>query len=167
MLSMGTELSRAFWIFVRSVAFESGSPPPDLAATSISRHRRAKSLPRAASAAPFLCLIECHFECPLMIPAPGGSAAGRFAPADTFSGRRRKRRLLPRSQPGARPDRLDARSCRCSQKGLVDAEVAGELRVERTDPHRSRPAQDRMAVVLGEHLDRGPDGDDDRGPDED
>jgi hypothetical protein len=23
-----------------------------------------KSLPRLASVAPFLCLIECHFECP-------------------------------------------------------------------------------------------------------
>src|SRR6478736_5768958 len=71
MLSIGTELSRAFWILVRSVALESGSPPPDLAATSISRHRRAKSFPRAASAAPFLCLMECHFECPLTGRPPG------------------------------------------------------------------------------------------------
>src|SRR6266567_9082650 len=30
----------------------------------------ANSLPRAASAAPFLCLIECHFEWPLMPETP-------------------------------------------------------------------------------------------------
>ena len=35
---------------------------PVRAATSIWRMRTAKSLPRLASAAPFLCLIECHFE---------------------------------------------------------------------------------------------------------
>ena len=47
---------------VRSVAFDAGSPPPVRAATSIWRMSTAKSLPRAASAAPFLCLIECHLE---------------------------------------------------------------------------------------------------------
>jgi len=47
---------------VRSVAFDSVSPPPARAATSIWRMSTAKSLPRLASAAPFLCLIECHFE---------------------------------------------------------------------------------------------------------
>ncbi len=62
MVSTGTELSRAFCTIVRSVAFASGSPPPSRAATSIWRIRRAKSFPRAWSAAPFLCLIECHLE---------------------------------------------------------------------------------------------------------
>ena len=32
------------------------------AATSICRMSTAKSFPRALSAAPFLCLIECHLE---------------------------------------------------------------------------------------------------------
>ena len=49
------------------------------AATSISRHRRAKSLPRAASAAPFLCLIECHFECPLIGRPPRWCCPSRNA----------------------------------------------------------------------------------------
>ena len=61
-VSTGNELSRAFCTMLRSVAFDAGSPPPVRAAISIWRIRTAKSLPRAASAAPFLCLIECHFE---------------------------------------------------------------------------------------------------------
>ena len=61
-VSIGTELSRALLTIVRSVAFDSGSPPPWRAATSIWRISTANNLPRAASAAPFLCLIECHLE---------------------------------------------------------------------------------------------------------
>src|SRR4029077_6866626 len=41
-----------------------GSPPRPRAATVTSRASLLKSLPRFASAAPFLCLIECHLECP-------------------------------------------------------------------------------------------------------
>src|SRR6185295_15168538 len=48
----------------RSRAFASGSPPPVRAATVSSLMNLVKSLPRLASSAPFLCLIECHFECP-------------------------------------------------------------------------------------------------------
>src|ERR1700743_1413495 len=40
------------------------SPPPSRAATVIARASLKKSLPRFASAAPFLCLIDDHFECP-------------------------------------------------------------------------------------------------------
>ena len=36
------------------------------AATWISLIKRVKSLPRLASAAPFLCLMVCHLEWPLM-----------------------------------------------------------------------------------------------------
>ena len=61
-VSTGSELSRAFCTMLRSVAFDAGSPPPVRAAISIWRMSTAKSFPRAASAAPFLCLIECHFE---------------------------------------------------------------------------------------------------------
>ena len=61
-LSTGTELSRAFCTIVRRVAFDSGSPPPSRAATSIWRVSRANSFARAWSAAPFLCLMECHLE---------------------------------------------------------------------------------------------------------
>src|SRR5262252_8540867 len=60
-----------FWDFasamiVRSRGFMSGSPPPARAATVNSLIRRVKILPRFASAAPFLCLMECHLECPDM-----------------------------------------------------------------------------------------------------
>src|SRR6478736_4064954 len=64
MVSSGTELSRAFWNMVRSVGFMSGSPPPVRAATSTCLISLAKSLPRALSAAPFLCLIVAHLEWP-------------------------------------------------------------------------------------------------------
>src|SRR5437867_6941202 len=64
MLSFGIELSRAFWIAVPSAAFASGSGPPSRAATMIARESFEKSLPRFASAAPFLCLIDDHLLCP-------------------------------------------------------------------------------------------------------
>src|SRR6266436_3243189 len=51
---------------VRRRGFPSGSPPPTRAATVISLITLVKSRPRLASAAPFLCLIVCHFECPDM-----------------------------------------------------------------------------------------------------
>ena len=63
-LSFGIEASLAFWIAVARVGLSSGSPPPSRAATVIARASLLKSLPRFASAAPFLCLIECHLECP-------------------------------------------------------------------------------------------------------
>ena len=44
----------------------SGSPPPLRAATVSSLMRRVKILPRLASSAPFLCLIEAHLEWPDM-----------------------------------------------------------------------------------------------------
>src|SRR5215211_4377797 len=66
MLSFGIELSRAFWIAVASVALASGSGPPSRAATMIARESLEKSLPRLASAAPFLCLMLDHLLCPDM-----------------------------------------------------------------------------------------------------
>ena len=66
MLSFGIDASRAFCTIVRSDGLPSTSPPPWRAATSIWRASRANTLPRAASAAPFSCLMECHLECPLM-----------------------------------------------------------------------------------------------------
>jgi hypothetical protein len=64
MLSLGIDASRAFWIAVASVGFPSGSPPPSRAATVIARASFVNCLPRFASVAAFLCLIDAHFECP-------------------------------------------------------------------------------------------------------
>ena len=61
-VSSGTDAERAFWYMVRRVGFISGSPPPSRAATSTWRISLAKSFPREASAAPFLCLIVAHLE---------------------------------------------------------------------------------------------------------
>ena len=61
-LSFGIEASRAFCTAVARAGLPSVSPPPSRAATVIARASLLKSLPRFASAAPFLCLIEDHFE---------------------------------------------------------------------------------------------------------
>src|SRR3954469_21204160 len=93
MLSLGTEVFLAFWIASNSVGLPAGSPPPVRAATSMFLISFAKSLPRLASIAAFLCLVVAHLECPLMMvcflcsqvqdpgdpteSAAAGSAAGR------------------------------------------------------------------------------------------
>src|SRR5262245_2029688 len=66
MVSTGTDASRALPIIERSVALESGSPPPSRAATSTWRISLAKSLPRALSLAPVWCLIVAHLQWPDM-----------------------------------------------------------------------------------------------------
>src|SRR5690349_25062388 len=64
MLSFGIEAARAFSIAFCSARFPAGSGPPSRAATMIARVSFEKSLPRFASAAPFLCLIDDHLLCP-------------------------------------------------------------------------------------------------------
>src|ERR1041384_5435518 len=67
MLSAGILASRASSIALRRRGLESGFPPPILEAIVISRIILVKSLPRLASAMPFLCLIPAHLECPDMV----------------------------------------------------------------------------------------------------
>src|SRR5437868_8425352 len=64
MLSFGMEYDFAFSIAFCSARLPAGSPPPSFAATMIARESFEKSLPRFASAAPFLCLIDDHLLCP-------------------------------------------------------------------------------------------------------
>src|SRR5581483_132262 len=64
MLSLGIDAALAFSIAFWSARLPLGSPPPSRAATMIARVSFENSLPRFASAAPFLCLIECHLLCP-------------------------------------------------------------------------------------------------------
>src|SRR5262249_15678363 len=63
-VSFGMLPALASAIALRKRAFASGSPPPVRAATVSSLINLVKSFPRLASSAPFLCLMECHFECP-------------------------------------------------------------------------------------------------------
>src|SRR5262245_5686659 len=70
MFSRGMLFAFASATIVRRRGFMSGSPPPARAATVSSLMRRVKILPRLASAAPFLCLMECHFEWPDMSELP-------------------------------------------------------------------------------------------------
>src|SRR5436190_616717 len=67
-VSLGMLPALASRIALRKRALASGSPPPVRADTVISLMNLVKSLPRLASVAPFLCLIECHFECPDIEP---------------------------------------------------------------------------------------------------
>src|SRR5207302_2599132 len=64
MLSLGIEYERAFSTAFCSARLPAGSGPPSFAATMIARVSLEKSLPRFASAAPFLCLIDDHLLCP-------------------------------------------------------------------------------------------------------
>src|ERR671915_1029435 len=64
MLSFGMEYDRAFSIAFCSARLPAGSGPPSFAATMIARESFENSLPRFASAAPFLCLIDDHLLCP-------------------------------------------------------------------------------------------------------
>src|SRR3954462_9901851 len=64
MLSFGMEYDFAFSIAFCSERLAAGSGPPSFAATMIARESFEKSLPRFASAAPFLCLIDDHLLWP-------------------------------------------------------------------------------------------------------
>src|SRR3989442_8499151 len=64
MLSFGIEYERAFSTAFWRARLPAGSGPPSRAATMIARESLEKSLPRRASAAPFLCLIDDHLLCP-------------------------------------------------------------------------------------------------------
>src|ERR1043165_4898644 len=68
--SAGMFAAFASAMIVRKRGFISGSPPPPLAATVSSLMMRVKILPRLASSAPFLCLIDAHFEWPDMLETP-------------------------------------------------------------------------------------------------
>ena len=68
MLSAGMLAALAADTAARKRGFPSGSPPPSRAATVISRMILVKSLPRLASARPFLCLMVLHLLCPDMYP---------------------------------------------------------------------------------------------------
>src|SRR6266568_4370136 len=66
MFSFGTELFLAFCTASYRVGLRAGSLPPVRAATSTFLISLAKSFPRRASTAAFLCLVVAHLEWPLM-----------------------------------------------------------------------------------------------------
>src|SRR5262245_27481154 len=64
-VSFGMFAALASLTALRRRGFWFGSPPPPVLAAMVSSLISfVKSFPRFASSAPFLCLIECHFECP-------------------------------------------------------------------------------------------------------
>src|SRR6266481_4359962 len=96
MLSLGMLEARAVVTAVRRRGLALMSPPPIRAATVISLIILVKILPRLASFAAFLCLIELHFEWPDMRTlSPSGitgrRALSRSAGANAESRERRSR----------------------------------------------------------------------------
>src|SRR3954454_24066433 len=80
MLSFGMDTARARSTALASAMLESGSGPPSFAATMMARESFEKSLPRFASAAPFLCLIDDHLLCPDTLILPNGFDEQRVQP---------------------------------------------------------------------------------------
>src|SRR5256885_14027136 len=115
MLSVGTDVLRAFWIASYSVGLPSGSPPPVRAATSMFLINFAKSLPRLASTTAFLCLVVAHFEWPLI---------AAHTPLDHVPD------SPARPHPGP-PDHL--------AKELVHPPITGQFRMERGGQHAPLP----------------------------
>src|SRR5436190_1721179 len=107
-VSMGTDASRALVTAERSDALVVVSLPPSRAATSTSRMSLANVFARAASAAPFLCLIVAHLLWPLILQPPSASAP--------LSG---PRFLLIRSQTHSSTDSYSV------QEQLMDTQVVG------------------------------------------
>src|SRR6266508_4397781 len=70
MLSFGMLFAFASATAARRRRLASASPPPIRAAMVISLMMRVKTLPRLASAAPFLCLMVLHLLWPDMGAAP-------------------------------------------------------------------------------------------------
>src|SRR6188472_3861443 len=91
MLSFGIDAAFAFSIAFWSARLLAGSGPPSFAATMIARDSFEKSLPRFASAAPFLCLIEDHLLCPDTRRLPD-AVQKEFVHARIFGQLRMKRR---------------------------------------------------------------------------
>ena len=138
----------AFSTIVRSVALLFGSPPPSRAATSSWRAILAKTLARALSAAPFLCLIVAHLEWPDMAWISSGerrlrtgdvsrnSACSRSSSVSSGGTRRRarcpggrapaRRRASPSTSTPS-PDRLDLR--RADEHGVERVVEAGDVDV--------------------------------------
>src|ERR1041385_2018030 len=116
MFSFGIEYERAFSTAFASARFAAGSGPPSRAATMIARESFEKSLPRLASAAPFLCLIDDHLLCPdpllllhqLQEPLVDARVVGQLGME-----RRHQKAPLPEQHRLARVlgEHLDARAC--------------------------------------------------------
>src|SRR5439155_11484699 len=142
MLSFGMEYERAFSIAFCSARLPEGSGPPSFAATMIARESLENSLPRLASAAPFLCLIEDHLLCPDIdppVPSPRVRRGTSRFPRDP----------LPWS---ADADRRLRRLSYGIQEQLVYSRIVGQLGVKGCHEDTPVAYEHRLALVLGQDL---------------
>src|SRR5881396_3205205 len=132
MLSFGMEYERAFSIAFCSARLPAGSGPPSFAATMIARESLEKSLPRFASAAPFLCLIDDHLLCPDIHPLDTASCAVGKPPG------------FPKPLPLVRfaDGRLRRRLANSIEEQLVYPRILRQLGVERRDEEATLPQED-------------------------
>src|SRR5262245_59048602 len=139
MLSFGIEYDRAFSTAFWSARLFVGSPPPSFAATMIARESFEKSLPRFASAAPFLCLIDDHLLCPdkaillhgvdeqLVQPRVRGQLRVEGGDEEPALAREHGPALDLGEHLDARPDLLDPR--RADEHGAEWLVLAGDVEV--------------------------------------
>src|SRR5206468_762259 len=130
MLSLGIEYERAFSIAFCNARLAAGSPPPSRAATMIARVSFEKSLPRFASAAPFLCLIEDHLLCPDTDRLPY-LVQKELVDARVVGQLRVKRRDENAPVPREHRMTVDLRQHLDVRAGLVDPRSADEDRADR------------------------------------
>src|SRR5437764_11495844 len=155
MLSFGIEYDRAFSIAFCSARLLAGSPPPSFAATMIARDSFEKSLPRFASAAPFLCLIDDHLLCPdklclpyrfdeqLVEPRVVGQLRVKRRDEEASLAREHRTPVDLRKHLDVRPDLLDPRRAdehrtdgRCEPGDLEAGLERRDLAAEGAAPHR-------------------------------
>src|SRR3974390_742999 len=136
MLSCGIEYDLAFSIAFWSARLLPGSPPPSLAATMIARASFEKSLPRLASAAPFLCLIEDHLLCP---------------DKGTLLRELEEQRVQPRVVRQLRVERRDQEAALAGEhRGAVALGQAPDARPDLVDPRRADEHRPQRLLVAGE-----------------
>src|SRR4051812_13203371 len=130
MLSLGTELPLALAIASASVGLPAGSPPPVRAATSMFLMSLAKSLPRLASIAAFLCFVVAHLEWPLTSVPPRS--------------RHRRRPARPGGLMSCRSDDVHEQRMHPALPGQLGVEARGHqiALADGHDPTVGRSAQD-------------------------
>ena len=153
MLSFGIEYERAFSIAFCSARLVAGSAPPSFAATMIARESFEKSLPRFASAAPFLCLIVDHLLCPdtrassvtqLEEPLVDPRVVGQLRVERRRRGRRPSRSEHRARRRARRAPRRPAPTSRDARRADEDAAERLVLALERRGrPRSSRPGARR------------------------
>src|SRR5262245_33338474 len=127
----------AFW----SARLAEGSGPPSLAATMIARESFEKSLPRFASAAPFLCLIDDHLLWPAIATSVRGG--GEACPAPLGAHQIEEARVHAQIVRQLRVEGREQQAAVADENGLL-AELADDLHVRPEGTNARRADEDAV-----------------------